>query len=175
MNQRFTYSNPTRTLSFPATASHICVSEPRPTSLSHPVQPLKGLRDPRAASVSYRALAPVGAGTGHRVCAGTSDPRPTANYSLLTANRNSCVPSARCFHTASATPHYAPFGRLCGVIRMTCLRHDGLSFACLGGEVPPPNNDLLQGGGSARLTTLSCEMGVPLAHCVRGGMTRAAG
>ena len=86
MNQRFTYSNPTRTLSFPATASHICVSEPRPTSLSHPVQPLKGLRDPRAASVSYRALAPVGAGTGHRVCAGISGSRPTAHYSRLTAN-----------------------------------------------------------------------------------------
>ena len=86
MNQRFTYSNPTRALSFPATASHVCVSELCPTSLNHPVQPLKGLRSPRAASVSYRAFAPVGAGTGHRVCAGTSDPRPTANYSLLTAN-----------------------------------------------------------------------------------------
>ena len=73
MNQRFTYSIPPHALSFPATASHICVSEPRPTSLNHPVQPLKGLRDPRAASVSYRAFAPVGAGTGHRVCAGTSD------------------------------------------------------------------------------------------------------
>jgi RHS repeat-associated protein len=60
MNQRFTYSIPTHALSFPATASHICVSEPRPTFLSHPVQPLKGLRSPRAASVSYRALAPYG-------------------------------------------------------------------------------------------------------------------
>ena len=86
MNQRFTYSNPTRTLSFPATASHVCVAEPRPIFLNHPVQPLKGLRDPRTASVYCRALAPHGAGTGHRVCAGTSDPRPTAHYSLLTAN-----------------------------------------------------------------------------------------
>ena len=86
MNQRFTYSNPTRTLSFLATANHICMSEPRPTSLNHPVQPLKGLRGTHTAAVSYRASVPVGAGTGHRVCAGTSDPRPTANYSLLTAN-----------------------------------------------------------------------------------------
>ena len=61
MNQRFTYSIPTHALSFPATASHICVSEPRPTSLNHPVQPLKGLRESFATAVSYRALAPNGA------------------------------------------------------------------------------------------------------------------
>ena len=52
----------------------------------HPVQPLKGLPGTRATDVSYRALAPVGAGTGRRVCTGTSESRPTAHYSLLTAN-----------------------------------------------------------------------------------------
>ena len=61
MSQRFTYSIPPHALSFLATASQICVAKPRPTFLSHPVQPLKGLRSPRAASVSYRALAPDGA------------------------------------------------------------------------------------------------------------------
>ena len=70
---------------------------------THPVPPLKGLQEPRTASVSYRAsvpaghagrgvalsyraLAPGGAGTGRRVCTGTSESRPTAHYSLLTAN-----------------------------------------------------------------------------------------
>ena len=37
---------------------------------THPVQPLKGLPGTRATDVSYRALAPGGAGTGHRTCAG---------------------------------------------------------------------------------------------------------
>jgi len=53
---------------------------------THPVQPLKGLPGTRATDVPYRALAPGGAGTGRRVCAGTSESRLTANYSLLTAN-----------------------------------------------------------------------------------------
>ena len=53
---------------------------------THPVPPLKGLPGTRATDVSYRALAPGGAGTGRRVCTGTSESRLTANYSLLTAN-----------------------------------------------------------------------------------------
>ena len=53
---------------------------------THPVQPLKGLPGTRATDVSYRALAPGEAGTGHRVCTGTSESRLTAHYSLLTAN-----------------------------------------------------------------------------------------
>ena len=53
---------------------------------THPVQPLKGLPGTRATDVSYRALAPGGAGTGRRVCTGTSESRLTAHYSLLTAN-----------------------------------------------------------------------------------------
>ena len=69
----------------------------------HPVPPLKGLRGTRAAVVSYRASVPAGhggrgvspsyrdlapgvAGTGQRVCVGASGSRPTAHYSLLTAN-----------------------------------------------------------------------------------------
>ena len=70
---------------------------------THPVQPLKGLRETRAAYVSYRAfvpaghagcglalsyraLAPGGAGFCYRICTGTSESRLTAHYSLLTAN-----------------------------------------------------------------------------------------
>ena len=53
---------------------------------THPVQPLKGLPGTRATDVSYRALAPGGADTGHRICTGTSESRLTAHYSLLTAN-----------------------------------------------------------------------------------------
>ena len=53
---------------------------------THPVPPLKGLPGTRATDVSYRALAPDGAGTGHRICTGTSESRLTAHYSLLTAN-----------------------------------------------------------------------------------------
>ncbi len=52
--------------------------------VSSPVQPLKGLWETRAASISYRALA--GAGFCYRICTGTSESRPTAHYSLLTAN-----------------------------------------------------------------------------------------
>ena len=52
---------------------------------THPVQPLKGLPGARATDVSYRALAPGGAGF-YRICAGTSESQPTAHYSLLTAN-----------------------------------------------------------------------------------------
>ena len=68
---------------------------------THPVQPLKGLREPRATDVSYRAsvpaghagrgvalsyraLAPGGAGFCYRIRTGTSESRPTAHYSLLT-------------------------------------------------------------------------------------------
>ena len=40
----------------------------------------------RGVALSYRALAPGGAGTGHRICTGTSESRLTAHYSLLTAN-----------------------------------------------------------------------------------------
>ena len=70
---------------------------------THPVQPLKGLPGTRATDVSYRAsvpaghagrgvalsyraLAPGGAGFCCRICAGTSESRLTAHYSLLTAN-----------------------------------------------------------------------------------------
>ena len=53
---------------------------------TYPVQPLKGLPGTRATDVSYRASVPGGAGTGRRVCTGTSESRPTAHYSLLTAN-----------------------------------------------------------------------------------------
>ena len=70
---------------------------------THPVQPLKGLPGTRATDVSYRAsvpaghagrgvalsyraLAPGGAGFCCRICTGTSESRPTAHYSLLTAN-----------------------------------------------------------------------------------------
>ena len=52
----------------------------------HPVPPLKGLPGTRATDVSYRALAPGGAGFCYRICTGTSESRLTANYSLLTAN-----------------------------------------------------------------------------------------
>ena len=52
----------------------------------HPVQPLKGLPGTRTTDVSYRALAPGGAGIGHRICTGASVSRLTAHYSLLTAN-----------------------------------------------------------------------------------------
>ncbi len=69
----------------------------------HPVQPLKGLPGTRATDVSYRAsvpaghagrgvalsyraLAPSGAGFCYRICTGTSESRLTANFSLLTAN-----------------------------------------------------------------------------------------
>ena len=51
------------------------------------VQPLKGLGEPRAASVSYRASSPTGENLPFRITA--THPtvlRPTANYSLLTAN-----------------------------------------------------------------------------------------
>ena len=51
----------------------------------HPVQPLKGLPGTRATDVSYRALAPGGAGF-YRICAGISESQPTAHYSLPTAN-----------------------------------------------------------------------------------------
>ena len=50
------------------------------------VQPLKGLPGTRATDVSYRALAPGGADFCCRICTGTSESRPTARYSLLTAN-----------------------------------------------------------------------------------------
>ena len=53
---------------------------------TYPVQPLKGLPGTRATDVSYRALAPGGAGFCYRICTGTSEARPTAHYSLLTAN-----------------------------------------------------------------------------------------
>ncbi len=70
---------------------------------TYPVQPLKGLPGTRATDVSYRAsvpaghagrgvalsyraLAPGGAGFCCRICTGTSESRPTAHYSLLTAN-----------------------------------------------------------------------------------------
>ena len=70
---------------------------------THPVPPLKGLPGTRAASVSYRAsvpaghagrggalsyraLAPGGAGFCYRICTGTSEARPTAHYSLLTTH-----------------------------------------------------------------------------------------
>ena len=53
---------------------------------THPVQPLKGLPGTRATDISYRALAPVGAGFCYQICTGTSESRPTAHYSLLTAN-----------------------------------------------------------------------------------------
>ena len=49
--------------------------------------PLKRLREPRAASGSCRALAPVGAGLPSGIEGCHSDvPQPTVNYSLLTAN-----------------------------------------------------------------------------------------
>ena len=54
---------------------------------THPVQPLKGLPGTRATDVSYRALAPHGAGLASGIEGHRSDAaRPTANYSLLTAN-----------------------------------------------------------------------------------------
>ena len=53
---------------------------------THPVPPLKGLPGTRATDVSYRALAPVGAGFCYQICTGTSESRPTAHYSLLTAH-----------------------------------------------------------------------------------------
>ena len=40
----------------------------------------------RRVALSYRALAPGGAGFCYRICTGTSEARPTAHYSLLTAN-----------------------------------------------------------------------------------------
>ena len=52
----------------------------------HVPSPLKRLPGTRAAGVSYRALAPGGAGFCYRICTGTSESRPTAHYSLLTAN-----------------------------------------------------------------------------------------
>jgi len=76
----------------------------RYAEIPRPVPPLKGLWGTRAASVSYRAsvpaghggrgvspsyraLAPVGAGLPSGIEGCRSDvPRPTANYSLLTAN-----------------------------------------------------------------------------------------
>ena len=60
-----------------------------------PVQPLKGLRDNRAHILSYRALAPTGAGSVHWKQTTTEQhlrgrrwlhTSPTAHYSLLTAN-----------------------------------------------------------------------------------------
>ena len=53
---------------------------------THPVPPLKGLPGTRATDVSYRALAPVGAGFCYQICTGTSESRPTAHYSLLTVH-----------------------------------------------------------------------------------------
>jgi len=69
---------------------------------THPVPPLKGLPGTRATDVSYRASVPAGhAGRGvalsyralapggagfYRICTGTSESRLTAHYSLLTAN-----------------------------------------------------------------------------------------
>ena len=52
----------------------------------HVPSPLKRLPGTRATDVSYRALAPGGAGFSYRICTGTSESRPTAHYSLLTAN-----------------------------------------------------------------------------------------
>ena len=49
---------------------------------THPVQPLKGLPGTRATDVSYRALAPGGAGFCYRICTGTSESRLTANWSF---------------------------------------------------------------------------------------------
>ena len=52
-----------------------------------PVPPLMGLRGTRAAVVSYRALAPDGAGLPSGIEGCHSDVlQPTANHSLLTAN-----------------------------------------------------------------------------------------
>ena len=73
------------------------------SAATHTVPPLKGLPGTRATDVSYRAsvpaghagrgvalsywaLAPGGAGFCCRICTGTSKSRPTANFSLLTAN-----------------------------------------------------------------------------------------
>jgi RHS repeat-associated protein len=71
---------------------------------AHPVQPLKGLWEPRAASVSYRASVPAGhagceVATSYRALSPGGESLPcgieenpsvtsalTANYSLLTAN-----------------------------------------------------------------------------------------
>ena len=99
----------------------------------HPVQPLKGLRGTRSASVSYRAsvpaghggrgvsqsyraLAPVGAGLPSAIEGRHSaHPQPTANYSLLTANSvNQCTeystarPDNPCLLNISDIPPAAP-------------------------------------------------------------------
>ena len=58
-----------------------------PSTAHSPVPPLKGLRETRATSVSYRALAPHGATLPFGISATHSVvPQQTANYSLLTAN-----------------------------------------------------------------------------------------
>ena len=56
-----------------------------PSTAPCPVPPLKGLRGNRAHSLSYRAFAPAGADD--------LDSRPTANYSLLTANSTVAPPA----------------------------------------------------------------------------------
>ncbi len=83
MNRHRTYRPPLPP--FPADPLRGNPCDPRDPR-SH-VSPLKGLRGTCAASVSYRALAPVGAGLPSGMEGHHSDAaQPTANYSLLTAN-----------------------------------------------------------------------------------------
>ena len=83
MNRRQPYSPPTAQIPADPLRGNPC--DPRDPRRCVP--PLKGLPGTRATSVSYRALAPVGAGLPSGMEGRHSDAaQPTANYSLLTAN-----------------------------------------------------------------------------------------
>ena len=58
---------------------------------THPVQPLKGLPGTRATDVSYRALAPGGAGFCYRTCAGV----PVVSTPCITHRSSAGIPPPR--------------------------------------------------------------------------------
>ena len=116
MNQRFTYSIPPHTLSFPATADRICVAEPRPHTYgvrhlpcgplaTEPCRPTACNPSIPPHTLSFPATADrISAEVFQltRVSARTQTPPtphpcslfyPTANYSLLTANSTDATPA----------------------------------------------------------------------------------
>ena len=78
MSQCFTYSIPPHTLPFLATASHICVAEPRPHTY--------GVRHLPCGSLTTEPCRPT-------ACNPCGYPRLTARYSLLPANSTDATPA----------------------------------------------------------------------------------
>ena len=97
MNQRFTYSIPPHTLSFLATASHICAAEPSQASAEiiradtcdtrRWMNPLAGIMSTHRNALGHRYSSPHGDGVLSVFKGSMSGlSQPTTNYSLLTAN-----------------------------------------------------------------------------------------